>query len=178
MIRLFVAIDIPDLIKPFVANLGGTIHGGRPVPEDQLHITLKFIGEVDTAALHDIRDALHSVRHDRFSIRLQGVGHFPPRGMPKVIWAGLEQSGGTVALRNKIEKSLFAIGIERERRKFSPHLTLCRLKNTPLKKVTRFLAEHAPLETPEFEIADFTLYSSILTQKGAVHTVEEIIPLR
>lgn len=177
MIRLFVAIDIPEQVKPFIAGLGTSLPGGRPVPEDQLHLTLKFIGEVDSALLHDIKDALHSVDHRQFNLRLQGVGHFPPRGMPKVIWAGLEETAEIISLRNKVEKQLAEIGIERERRKFSPHLTLCRLRNTPLKRVTRFLTENALLATPEFAVTEFHLYSSILTPKGAVHTIEDSVSL-
>lgn len=178
MIRLFIAIDLPDTIKPFVVNMGGSVPGGRPVPEDQLHLTLKFIGDVDTALLPDIKEALHTVSQECFSLRLKGVGHFPPRGNPRVLWAGIMPTSETITLRNKVEKALADIGIERERRKFSPHLTLCRLKNSPLKRVTRFLSENALLETPEFTISEFHLYSSVLTQKGAIHTIQATIPLK
>lgn len=177
MIRLFIAIDLPDTILPFIAGMGGSIPGSRPVPEDQLHLTLKFIGDTDTALLPDIKEALLAVEFPSFSFQLNGVGHFPPRGMPRVLWAGIRPSTETVALRNKIEKALADIGIEREQRKFSPHLTLCRLKNSPLKRVARFLSDNALFDTPEFQITEFKLYSSVLTQKGAVHTAQEIFQL-
>ncbi len=164
-------------MKPFIAGMGGSIPGSRPVPEDQLHLTIKFIGDTDTALLLDIKEALHTVLFPAFSIKLNGVGHFPPRGMPRVLWAGIYPSTETVALRNKIEKALADIGIERDRRKFAPHLTLCRLKNSPLKRVTRFLSDNALFNTPEFTMSEFKLYSSILTPKGAVHTIQETFPL-
>lgn len=157
--------------------MGGSIPGSRPVPEDQLHLTIKFIGDTDTALLLDIKEALHTVEFPAFSFQLSGIGHFPPRGVPKILWAGIRPSMETIALKNKIEKALADIGFERERRKFSPHITLCRLKNSPLKRVTRFLSDNALFETPEFTISEFTLYSSILTQKGAVHTIQETFPL-
>jgi RNA 2',3'-cyclic 3'-phosphodiesterase len=177
MIRLFIAVDLPETIVPFIAGMGGAIPGSRPVPKDQLHLTLKFIGDTDTGLLPDIKDALHSVEFPQFSFQLCGVGHFPPRGMPRVLWAGIRPAAETVSLRNKIETTLADIGIEREHRKFSPHLTLCRLKNSPLKRVTRFLSENALFNTPEFDITEFKLYSSILTPKGAVHTTQEIFQL-
>lgn len=177
MIRLFTAIDLPESITPLIGSLGGTIPGSRPVPADQLHLTLKFIGEVDTAMLPDIREALHTIRMAPLTLALQGVGHFPPRGTPKVIWAGVTPVTELVLLRNKVEKALFDIGIARERRKFSPHLTLCRLRDSPIGRVSRFLAENSHFATPPFTVDEFRLYSSILSNKGAVHTVEEILPL-
>lgn len=177
MIRLFIALDLPQDIKNHLIGMGGSIPGSRPVPEDQLHLTLKFIGDTDTALLLDIKEALRTVQVPAFSFQLSGVGHFPPRGMPRVLWAGIRPNTETITLRNKIEKVLADIDIEREHRKFSPHVTLCRLKNSPLKRVTRFLSDNAFFDTPEFTITEFKLYSSILTQKGAVHTIQETFQL-
>lgn len=178
MIRLFVAIDMPEDIRSLVCGMGGAIPGSRPVSEDQLHLTLKFIGEVETGMLHDIKESLHDIHYPAFALSLKGVGHFPPRGAPKVLWAGIDPVSEVTALRNKIEKNLSFIGIERERRKFSPHVTLARLKNSPVKKVARFMAENSFLDTPRFQITEFRLYSSSLTAKGAVHTIQDRIPLQ
>ena len=173
MIRLFVAIDLPETIRPFVAGMGRSIPGSRPVPEEQLHITLKFIGDTNENQLPEIRESLRSVRFRPLRFQLKDLGHFPPRGKPTVIWAGIKPAKPLISLRNTIERNLEEIGIEREKRKFSPHLTLCRLRNSPIKRVTGFLMDNSGLETPEFEVNSFTLYSSILTPKGAIHTIEE-----
>lgn len=178
MIRLFVAVDLPDDIRALICTMGGSIPGSRPVPENQLHLTLKFIGEVDTGMLDDIKNALHTIQTPIFHICLKGVGHFPPRGTPKVLWVGIEPVTEITALRNKIEKNLSEIEIPRERRKFSPHVTLARLRNSPLKRVSQFLAGNSLFDTPSFAVEDFRLYSSTLTSKGAAHTIQEIFPLQ
>ena len=177
MIRLFVAIDLPEAIKPTIGSMGGTIQGSRAVQPDQLHLTLKFIGEVDSARYLDIKDFLHTIRFPTLSMQLHGVGHFPLRGEPKVIWAGIKPVEEIIQLRNMIEKTLADVGISREKKKFTPHLTLCRLKHSPSKKVARFLMENAFFESPMFEVHEFKLYSSNLTKKGAIHTVEDIFQL-
>lgn len=177
MIRLFVAIDLPETAQAFLGSMGGTIPGSRPVPPEQVHLTLKFIGEVDTAMLSDIQEALHTVRLSPFKTGLKGVGYFPPRGTPKVLWAGITPDTEVTRLRNKIEKALADINIPRGKRKFAPHFTICRLKNSPIHKVAEFLAANSFLESPQFTVQEFTLYSSVLNKKGAIHRVEDIIEL-
>lgn len=177
MIRLFVAVDVPEDISTLICGLGGTIPGSRPVAADQLHLTLKFIGEVQSGLLLDIKEALADITVPPFSLCLKGVGHFPPRGLPKVLWVGISPVDEVIALRNKIENALYKAGIPREGRKFSPHITVARLKNSPLKRVTQWLAGNSMLETPPFRVREFLLYSSSLSEKGAIHTVQGAFPL-
>jgi 2'-5' RNA ligase len=177
MIRLFIAIDIPEAIRKEVEGMGRTIPNARPVPADQLHLTLKFIGEVDESRILDIDDALKEIILPEFSLSLKGVGTFPPRGTPRILWAGVEPVEGAAALRNSIERTLAAIDIPRDTRKFVPHLTLARLRNCPIQPLQQFLAGNAFLQTPEFPVEDFHLYSSWLTKKGALHTIESSYPL-
>ena len=177
MIRLFVAIDIPETIQEEVGGMGRSIPNARPVPTDQLHLTLKFIGEIEESRILGIDDALKKITQPEFSISLKGVGIFPPRGAPRILWAGIEPVDRTVALRNSIEKNLAAIGIPRDSRKFAPHLTLARLRNCPILSLQQFLAGNAFLQTPEFSVEYFHLYSSWLTKKGALHTIESSYPL-
>lgn len=177
MIRLFVAITLPESIRKEVQGMGRAIPNGRPVPEDQLHLTLKFIGEVEGSRLLDIQEALASISHRKLSICLQGVGTFPPRGNPRILWAGVEPAGHTIALRNSIEKKLLLIGIAKERKKFTPHITLARLNNSPIRQVQQYLAGNAFLHTETFTVNSFELYSSQLTGKGALHRLENSFPL-
>lgn len=177
MIRLFVAYDIPDDVRMLICGMGATIPGARAVPTEQLHLTLKFLGDIEESMLPDIRNALSEVSAPPLTINLQGVGHFPPRGNPRVLWCGISPALETIQLRNGIEKALADIGIPRERRKFSPHVTLARLKNSPLKRVSQFLAGNSMFATPPFRVDLFRLYSSTLTARGAVHTVEAEFPL-
>ena len=177
MLRLFVAIDIPEDIRILMCGMGATIPGARPVPTDQLHLTLKFLGDTEPSLLTDIRQALAAIEHAPFTMSLKGVGHFPPRGTPKVLWAGVDPAMEVISLRNKVEKALAAIGIERDHRKFSAHVTLARLRNSPLKRVTQFLAGNSLFATPAFAVREFHLYSSTLSAKGAVHTLQASFPL-
>lgn len=178
MIRLFIAIDIPENIRREILGMGRSIPNARPVPEDQLHLTLKFIGEVENSRLLDICDALKSINHPQFPLSLRGVGTFPPRGTPRVLWAGVAPAKNSVALRNSIERTLGNIGIPRGKKKYTPHITLARLRNSPVRQLQQFLAANAFLQSAEFIVENFILYSSRLTSKGAIHTVEATYPLR
>lgn len=173
MIRLFLAIDIPDSIKTEIAGLGRSIPQARPVPVEQLHLTLKFIGEVEGSRLLDIQGALTEISRPQFMLSLQGVGTFPPRGTPRVLWAGVHPVDQLLALRRAIENSLAAVDIPREKQKYSPHLTLSRLNNSPLRHLQQFLAGNALLQTRPFTVTAFSLYKSQLTRNGALHTVIE-----
>jgi 2'-5' RNA ligase len=181
MIRLFIAIEIPGNIKIYLRGMGGSIPGGKAVAAEQLHLTLKFIGEVESSRLLDIAGALDAINTTGFALQLQGVGSYPPRGAPRVIWAGVkgrESENGLIPLRNSIEKALLIAGIPRQKKKFSPHITLARLHNSPIMAVQNFLAGNSFFESPWFEVNSFTLFSSQLTTKGAIHRVENRYQLR
>jgi len=174
MPRLFIAVDLTGTMKKNLETIFFGIPGARWVALDQLHLTVRFIGEVDGALFLDIKNTLEEISISPFDIQLKGVGHFPPRGTPRVIWVGLEKSESVQLLRKKIDGALLRIGIEPEGRKFSPHITLARLKNTPLQKVADFLSANGLFSQEPFQIDDFKLYSSILTPKGAIHKVERV----
>jgi len=167
--RLFIAIDIPETIKKHVAGMGGSIPGAYPVVPEQLHLTIKFIGEVDGGKLLDIRETLTEVPFRPFTLFLKGVGTFPPRGTPRVLWLGIEPQGDLCLLRTTVEKQLLSINVQKDKRKYTPHLTIARLKNSPIKRLHQFLAGNSFLQSPEFSVDRFSLYSSRLTPKGAVH---------
>jgi RNA 2',3'-cyclic 3'-phosphodiesterase len=173
MIRLFIAIPIPAPLKAEIAGLGRSIPKARQVPVEQMHLTLKFIGEVEGGRLLDIQGVLSEISRPQFTLCLHGVGTFPPRGTPRVLWAGVQPIENLLALRQVIEKKLTEIDIPREKQKYSPHLTLARLNNPPLHHLQQFLAGNAFLRTPEFTVASFDLYKSQLTRNGAIHTLLE-----
>ncbi|MBU0483003.1 MAG: RNA 2',3'-cyclic phosphodiesterase [Proteobacteria bacterium] len=137
MYRLFTAIDLPDQIKSELMAICCGLPDTKWVPADQLHLTLRFIGEVDGVMLNEIKGALAEVKSHPCAMRLKGIGHFPPRKQPKVLWAGVEDHKPLVQLRNRIESILVRCGLEPEHRKFSPHITIARLRDTPISKVAR-----------------------------------------
>ncbi|GAB4340188.1 MAG: RNA 2',3'-cyclic phosphodiesterase [Desulfobulbaceae bacterium] len=178
MPRLFVAIDLPEEIKERLTPLCCGLPGARWVAPEQLHLTLRFIGDVDSTVFRDVREALAGVRSDGFRLRLEGMGFFPPRGKPRVVWVGVPRSDQLLRLRNRVESALVAAGLEPEGRKYAPHITLARLKNTPAGKVGDFLARNGLFMTGEFPVTAFFLYSSVLNTKGAKHYIEEAYPLQ
>lgn len=177
MYRLFVAIDLPEGVKRQLSSLCFGVPGARWVPEEQIHLTLRFIGEVDGGVFRDIREVLADIRSEPFEIQIKGVGFFPPRKTPRVLWVGVEPHEKVALLRKRVESALVRLGLEPERRKFSPHITLARLRDTSLSKVTRFLAGNSLFATESFHVREFILYSSELTPKGAIHRQEAIYSL-
>lgn len=177
MHRLFVALDFPANIKERLSSLCCGLPGARWVAPEHMHLTLRFIGEVDSNVYRKVREELTEVRCNPFTLRLEGVGFFPPRGKPRVVWAGIIQSEELVQLRNRVESMLVRTGLEPEGRKYSPHITLARLKNTPGSKVASFLSYNSFFRTDAFQVTSFMLYSSVLNSKGAKHYIEEVYPL-
>jgi 2'-5' RNA ligase len=120
---------------------------------------------------------LEEISRPPFSLRLKGVGTFPPRGIPRVLYAGVDPHDSLLALRQAIDRKLADVAIPRDKQKYTPHLTLARLKNCPLERLRQFLAGNALLVTPDFPVEGFTLYGSRLTRDGAIHTPLHTYPL-
>ena len=173
MKRLFLALRLDDITRHCISGLGSQVPQSRPVPEEQLHLTVRFIGDVEGTMFRDIKERLHELSAPAVSIEIQGVGHFPPRGNPRVLWAGVKPHGELMVLRNRVNTILRTCGIPPESRKYHPHITLARLKHSSAKRVAQFLTQHSLLHVPPVRIQRLTLYSSTLSPKGAIHTVEE-----
>lgn len=177
MQRLFVSIDLPQAVKRELAGICLNLPGARWVADEQIHLTLRFIGEVDGAVVQDIREGLAGIQGSAFTLRLVGLGLFPPRRKPHVLWAGVDPVDPVVALRNRVESLLVRLGLEPEGRAFSPHVTLARLRDTPVARLTTYLADNALFTSSGFEVDSFHLYSSILSNNGAIHQIEASYPL-
>ena len=173
MPRLFVAVDLPVAIRERLLPLCYGLPGARWVAPEQMHLTLRFVGDVDSSVFGLVREALNEVRAASFSLQLDGVGFFPPRGKPRVVWVGIRKNEQLVQLHNRIESTLVSIGLEPEGRKYAPHITLARLRNTPAERVASYLAQNSLFMTDEFQVDEFLLYSSVLNAKGARHYIEE-----
>ena len=171
--RLFVAIDPSEAVRTQVLGICCGLPDARWTEPEQLHLTLCFIGEVDGATFLDISEALARITAEPFSLQLRGVGFFPPRRLPRVVWAGIEKSEPLMTLQRKITTRLFQLGVTLENRKFTPHLTLARLRETPPAKVGRYLEANGLFSSASFVVERFLLYSSILGRKGASHLVEQ-----
>jgi 2'-5' RNA ligase len=173
MYRLFVAIDLPDEVKNAVDGIvGRDLSGARRVPREQLHLTLRFIGDGDEQMFQAVKKELATVSGTPFPLTIKGVGHFPPKREPRVLWVGMEESGQLNDLQKKIEQSLINAGIAADERRFSPHITIARLRETPLLKVVSMEEMHRQFSAGPFTVEEFYLYSSNLTRDGAIHRRE------
>ena len=177
MIRLFVALALPDTVAEDLARLQAGVPGARWSTRDQLHLTLRFIGEVDGRDAAAIDDALIAIDAPGFELALKGVGEFGGKN-PHALWAGVRDPGPVKFLARKIETALQRIGLPAEERKFVPHVTLARLRASPRGRVMDFLTDHALYAGPAFEVGAFILYSSVLTTDGSLYTAERAYRLR
>jgi RNA 2',3'-cyclic 3'-phosphodiesterase len=172
MHRLFVAIRPPPLIRQrLLASMGG-ISGARWQSDEQLHLTLRFIGEVDRHLAGDVHAALGTVRHAPFDLSLNGIGSFERRGAPAAVWVGVTPHEQVKALHHKVDAALARVGLPPDERAFLPHITIARL-NRNSGPIGNLLEEAGGLTSPTFAVDSFALFESDLTHEAAVYSVVE-----
>ncbi len=177
MYRLFVAIDLPPQIKDQLRRMSGGVPGAHWLEAPQMHLTLRFIGEVDGGVFQDALDALREVRSDPFELTLKGMGHFPPRKKPEQIWAGVVPNESLTILHNRVDSALVRAGMPKDSRKFTPHVTLAHMRATRESRVAGFIAEYNLYQSEPFPVTEFQLFSSVLSSHGALHEIEAVYPL-
>ena len=171
--RLFVALDMPWSVREQLAALSGAgIPGARWVPPENYHLTLRFIGDIPGHVARDVDDALLAIRARGFALTLTGMGTFAKGGVSNALWVGVERTPSLDHLRNKIETALQRCGLEPERRRFQPHVTLARLDNPAEGKVAAFVQAHNLFRTEPIPVEHFTLFSSLLNKDHAVYRAE------
>jgi 2'-5' RNA ligase len=175
MHRLFVAIRPPQSILDQLLDIMEGVPNARWQDEDQLHLTLRFIGEVDRPQAEDVATALGSIRHPPFETCLSGVGTFQRRGKG-TLWAGLAPHEPLKALHKKIDQACLRAGIAPDTRAYHPHITLARTgpQTGPL---GLFLERWAALSSPAFAVEHIRLYESRLGSDGASYTTVARYPL-
>jgi len=177
MIRLFVALALPETAQMRLASLDGGVPGARWVKPQHRHLTLRFIGEVDRGIADDLDIALGGIEAPSFELTLSGIGHFGKPDAARTLWAGVEPNGALDYLQSKVEAAAMRAGLPAEQRRFSPHVTLARLRHAPGNRVEQFVADHAGFRAPPITIDRFTLFSSFLSASGAIYTPEAEYPL-
>jgi RNA 2',3'-cyclic 3'-phosphodiesterase len=165
MHRLFVAIRPPEGVREQLLGLMGGLHDLRWQNDNQLHLTLRFIGEVERPTADDIAAELGRIRFERFSIALGGVGKFEKRRQG-ALWVGVAPKVQLKALAAKVERACQSAGIEPEQRAYRPHVTLARWKGRA-PGLDRFLERHGGLSSGPWEVGEFILFESRLGQGGA-----------
>jgi 2'-5' RNA ligase len=176
--RTFIAIEIPSEIKSTLAALqndlrraGADVSWAKP---ENVHLTLKFLGEVDERRIGEIEKVCVSSAADfkPFTLSLNGKGVFPNLRQPRVLWAGLAGDiENVVEIRRRLEDGLALIGLEREEKAFSPHLTIGRLKSNKKTRELLAIADAYQLPALSFEVTEIVLMKSELHPAGARYTV-------
>jgi RNA 2',3'-cyclic 3'-phosphodiesterase len=178
--RLFVGLELPWGLREHLSRLAGGLPGAKWVPPDNYHLTLRFIGEQPAYRAEEIDHALAGLKARGFSLSIAGVGTFSKAGRPTALWAGVERCELLDLLRGKIETALQRVGLEPERRRFSPHVSLARLDGVSGPKLAVFVQAHNLFRAEPVPIEHFTLFSSRLGKDHSVYTPEveyELSPL-
>lgn len=177
MIRLFVGLELPETVRERLHGLAGGVPGARWIEPENIHLTLRFVGNVADDIVGDIDEALARVRSESFDMEIAGMGDFSRGRRPAMIWAGVRPVPALMDLQRRIEAAMVKAGFAPEGRRFTPHVTLARLKNGEAGRVRAFVAEHNLFRIDPFPVTRFTLFSSHLGRKGASYRAEADYPL-
>ncbi len=176
MPRLFVGLQLPEDISERLGLLAGGIHGARWIAPEDHHVTLRFIGDIDDARALEIEQRLGEVHAGAFSLRLSGIDWFGGR-RPHSVFARVEPNEGLLRLHEAVERACVKAGMEPERRRFTPHVTLARCRGASLPEVRSFASSHGLFAAGPFAVDHFTLFSARPSRGGGPYIAERHWPL-
>ena len=177
MYRLFSAITLPADTAQRLALMGGGIPGARWVARENLHVTLRFIGDVDVRTADQVHASLQEVAFEPFHLQLRNIGVFGER-IPRLLYAGVEPDGPLKALYARINAAHARAGLPPPaERRYVPHVTLARLRNSPRDRIGAFMAAQNIFQLPTFPVENFVLMSSHRSASGASYQIEARYPL-
>jgi len=177
MIRLFAAIAIPEEIGEGLLRRQQGLPGARWRPLDALHITLRFVGEVDERKAEDLDAELATIGGGALTLTLSGVGVFGEGPDIHAVWAGVEEAEPLKRLASRCESAARRVRLPPDRRAWKPHVTLAYLRRTDPARVAAWLTAHNLLQSPPFRVTQFGLYSSWLGHTGSSYRLEATYPL-
>lgn len=169
MHRLFIGLRPPPAIRAALLSLMTGVGGARWQDDEQLHLTLRFIGEVDGRTAEDVALAMSSVHAPAVTVSLSGVGRFASKGRTNALWAGIAPADALTALHRKVDHALVRLGMAAEQRAYLPHITLARFARSAVAEgdIDAFLARHAGLASAPFTLTHLMLFESHLGRTGA-----------
>ena len=177
-LRLFIAIPLPETVQADLARLAEPLRGLSWVDAGRLHLTLRFLGDVPAGLVEELEERLAAVRVESFILPVEGVGAFPPKGPPLVVWAGVGSGHPHLfQLRQRVDDAVLAAGIDMDVRHFVPHITLARCGKGGAPAAASWLHRHGSFASAQFRARGFDLCSSRLAAGGAEHTLRRRYPL-
>lgn len=177
MLRLFIGLPLPEMVTERLSSLAAGLPGARWVAPENYHLTLRFVGEVDEGTAHDIDEALDLVTGPSFPLTLSGLGSFGEGHKQHALWAGIAAPDPVHHLRNRVESALVRAGLPAEERKFSPHVTLAYLKETPAAKLATYMGANGLFQAGPFMVDRYCLYESVLGRSGPTYHILQDYPL-
>src|SRR5919109_4685301 len=171
MPRIFTGLEIPPPVGQSLAMLRGGLPGARWIDPENYHLTLRFIGDIDDRLAHEIADMLGGVRRAAFELRMEGLTSFGGR-KPRAVVATAAPTPALLELQAEQERLMQRVGLEPEGRKFTPHVTLARLRDTSSREVADYLATRQPYRSNAFRASRFVLFSSRASVGGGPYVVE------
>jgi RNA 2',3'-cyclic 3'-phosphodiesterase len=176
MPRLFTGIEIPPDVGQALSMLRGGLHGARWADSENYHLTLRFIGDVDDSIAREVASMLGRVKRGSFDVQFDGLLSFGGR-KPRAVVARVAPQQALTELQAEHERMMQRIGLEPEGRKYTPHVTLARLRETPSSEVAEYLSARGYFRTAPFHVPRFVLYSSRASTGGGPYVVEASYPL-
>lgn len=170
--RLFVALPLPAGVTEALARIQRGVPGARWVPPENMHLSLRFIGEAGGGEFEDLVEGLAEVTMPPFTLELAGTGHFETKRVPTSLWARVRPSPELMRLQAKVERACQQVGFPPERRAFAPHVTLARMGPTDIRRLTAFLQRNSLFEPGPVPVEGFNLYSSHLGKGQPIYRVE------
>lgn len=170
--RLFVALDLPWEVKEELSELSCNLPGARWVPEDNFHLTLRFIGEANRLQAEEIDYALSALRGRGFTFSLSGLGWFEKYGRVNTLYAGVERNQDLVRLQSKVATALHRVGLAPDKRRFTPHVTLARMDMPVTDALTSFVQANNLYRSTPIRADNVTLFSSFLGKDQPTYTPE------
>lgn len=176
MPRLFVGLELPEAVTRDLSRLRGGLPGARWIDPVDYHLTLRFIGDIGPRIAREIEEALAEIERPPFDLRFSTLGVFGG-DKPHTLYIGLAPSRPLNELQANCERALRRLGLPSESRKFTPHITLARLRASSVLDIADYLASHAPDRLPGFSIERFALFSARETFGGGPYIVEAAFSL-
>ena len=176
MPRIFTGLELPLDIAQSLATLRGGLPGARWIDPEDYHVTLRFIGDVDDTLAREVALLLGKVSRPPLELRLDGLSSFGGR-RPRAVVASLAQTPALMELQAEHERLMQRVGLEPEGRKYIPHVTLARLRESSNRQVADYLSVRAPFRSPPFKVSRFVLFSSRNSVGGGPYVVEAAYPL-
>jgi len=175
MPRLFTGVEIPADIGQSLSMLRGGLPGARWITPENYHLTLRFIGDVDDVIAHEVASLLGRIKRDAFELYFEGLTSFGGR-KPRAVVATVSPTQALLDAQAEQERLMQRIGLEPEGRKYTPHVTLARLRDSSSRDVAEFLAARGYFRTAAFPVSRFVLFSSRNSVGGGPYVVEQSYP--